>query len=165
MPPSEPERVKLPEVDEHGNLPPGIHDATLEEIERVFGSFQRSGRRPVLMQRLKEYVSEAARAGWRATVIIDGSFVMSRVDEPEDIDVILVLPSEWDMAADLRPFEYNLISKKRVKKKYGFDVFAVRHASVEYDKWTEFFSRVNVKWSEVFGLPTDLRKGLVRVVS
>ena len=115
------------------------------------------------MTRLRQYVEEIKKAGWNAAVIIDGSFVMSKVDEPDDIDVVLVLPPNWDMAAEVKLFEYNMLSKKRVKKQFGFDVFVVRDASREFEVWTEFFMQVNPKWNEPCGFPEGLKKGLVRI--
>lgn len=96
-------------------------------------------------------------------MLIDGSFVMPMVDEPNDIDLVLVLPTDWDATADLRPFKYNLVSKKRVRQQYQFDTFVTRSGNVDEAKWVEFFGRVNVKWCEMFGLPDTSRKGLVRV--
>ncbi len=159
------DRIKLPEVRKNGMLPPGIHDGTVDDVERLFGRFQRSDRRRTLLMKLKEYVEEIKKAGWDATVIVDGSFVMSNVDEPDDIDVVLVLPPGWDMASDVRPFEYNLLSKKRVKKRFGFDVFPVRHASAEFQYWTDFFMQVNPKWNDPLEVPVGSRKGIVRIVT
>jgi len=158
-------RIELPDIDENGNLPPGIHGAELADVERLFGRFQKSERRQILLTKLIEYIDEIKSTGWDATVIIDGSFVMTRVDEPDDIDVVLVLPADWDMKQDVRPFEYNLLSKKRVKKRYGFDVFPVRHESVEYETWTEFFMQVNPKWNNSLSIPQGTRKGIVRIVT
>ena len=44
---------------------------------------------------------------------------MPPVDEPNDIDLILVMPTDWDMArTDLRPFEYNVLSKQELESRY-----------------------------------------------
>jgi hypothetical protein len=156
----------LPAMTDHKLLPQGIHDATIEKVKERFGAFQRSDRRCQLFKKLAEYVEEVRKAEWNAEVIVDGSFVMAGVDEPGDIDLILVLPEDWDMSADVRPFEYNLVSKKQVQKHYGFDVRAVRANSPEQREWTDFFSRVNAKWCQPsFGIPVGTRKGLVRVVA
>src|SRR3982750_1031936 len=97
--------------DARGLLPPGIHDATLGEIEAGFARFQKTERRVKLFEKLKAYLAELARTGWKCEVIIDGSFVMPPVDEPNDIDLILVLPGDWDMSQPLKPFEYNVVSR------------------------------------------------------
>ena len=74
-----------------------------------------------------------------------------------------ILPPDWDATADLKPYQYNLVSKQRVKKAYRIDVVAVHPGSVREHDWTAFFSRVNVKWCEQFGWPNRSTKGLVKV--
>jgi hypothetical protein len=149
--------------DERKLLASGVHDTPLEEVGEHFGRLQRSDRRMKLFGKLREYVSEVRKAGWECSLIIDGSFVMPCVDEPEDIDLILVLPKDWDISADLKPHQYNLVSKKRVQKEYGIEVFVVRAGSVEEQKWITFFCQINIKWCQQFGWPTDSLKGIVRV--
>ena len=46
---------------------------------------------------------------------------MKCVDEPDDIDLILILPAEIGLAADISPFQYNLVSARRVREEYKFD--------------------------------------------
>jgi hypothetical protein len=156
--------ARLPPFTEHHLLPEGVHDCTLAEVEAAFGEFQRSQRRMHLLARLRDYVEEVTRAGWDAQIVVDGSFVMPAVDEPEDIDLVLVLPEGWDLTAEVRPFEYNLVSRKRTRRLYGFDVFAVRAGSPEEALMLDFFQQVNVKWSKLLGLPNGLKKGIVRLV-
>ena len=86
---------------EAGVLPEGIHECTFEELERAFGQFQRSDRRINLIAKLKAYLDEARNSGLVIAAIIDGSFVTIK-DEPEDIDLIVVLKPDvpWD---SLRP--------------------------------------------------------------
>jgi hypothetical protein len=114
---------------------------------------------------IAEYVNEVKRSLPGAIKIVDGSFVMAKVDERDDIDVILVLPPDWDMAAELRPVEYNCIAKRMVRRRFGIDLFAVRHGSPEFDRMSEFFSNVNVKWCQSLGLPVGAKKGIVRIVA
>jgi hypothetical protein len=153
----------LPALTEHHLLPVGIHDLTLSQVESLFGGFQRSERRARLFAKLVEYLDELKSAGWNARVIVDGSFVMPAVDEPEDVDIILVLPEDWDMSSGIRPFEYNLIARRRTRRRFGFDVFAVRASSPEEQAMVTFFQQVNVKWSVLLGLPPGLGKGIVRI--
>lgn len=153
----------LPALTEHRLLPVGVHDCPLAEVEAVFGRFQRTERRPRLFAKLAEYVEEVKSTGWDARVIVDGSFVMAAVDEPEDIDMILVLPEGWDMTSEIRPFEYNLIARSRTRRAFGFDVFAVRARSPEEQAMIAFFQQVNVKWTEPLGLPAGLSKGILRI--
>src|SRR5438309_11440037 len=105
-----------------GVLPEGVHDCTMEEVDARFGRFQRSDRRIRLTERLRAYIKEARSTGMAAAVIVDGSYISGK-DEPSDIDLILVLRPDFNPAVPLRPFEYNIQSKRRVKEQYRFDLF------------------------------------------
>jgi len=150
-------------LDDRKLLPPGVHDASLKELEELFGRFQRSDQRPKLFRKLREYLKELKLAECASAVIIDGSFVMGCVDEPRDIDLVVVSTADWDWNADLKPYQYNVVSKRRVKKDYRFDAIFVRPGSELETEWLEFFGRVNVKWCTHFGWPDVLTKGVVRV--
>ncbi len=153
----------LPVLTEHLLLPVGVHELTLSEVEALFANPSQSPRRQALFAKLAEYLREVKVAGWNVQVIVDGSFVMPSVTAPEDIDVLLVLPDGWDMTATVRPFEYDLIARRRTRRRYGFDVFAARNGSQEERAMIEFFEQVNTKWNAPLGLPAGLKKGIVRI--
>ena len=147
-----------------GILPEGVHVFTLEQVQQRFGSFQHSDRRMRLFQKLQRYVWELRQTGWKVSLILNGSFVMTCVDEPQDIDLILVLPGDVDLNVEFRPSEYNVISRRMVRRRYEFDAFAVPQGTDEERRWIEFFQKVNVKWSEPpYNLAVGARKGLVRI--
>jgi hypothetical protein len=77
----------LPPFDDYGNLPPGIHPSTLDEIVQRFGSG--SEERIVQIKELVQFIDWARNAGIRR-IIINGSFVTGKL-RPNDVDVI-VLP-------------------------------------------------------------------------
>ena len=77
----------IPELDEHGNLPPGIHRATLEEIEERFGRSTEVRRTEI--HSLRWLVDLAKRAGIER-LIVNGSFVAD-VFEPNDVDCVLLM--------------------------------------------------------------------------
>jgi hypothetical protein len=149
--------------DERQLLLPGVHEVSLETVKEHFARFQRSDRRLQQFVKLSEYLKELKKAQCGESVILDGSFVMACVDEPEDIDLLLVLPVDWDDAADLKPYQYNLVSKRVVRKNYQFDLFVVKAGSADEAEWIEFFGGVSGKWREKFGWPEDVRKGILRV--
>jgi hypothetical protein len=155
---------EIPPLTERGLLPEGVHRMTIEQVEVLFGQFQRSERRCRLFAKLKEFYNDCKLSGRIAAIIVDGSFVMGCVDEPEDIDLAIILPSDWDFRAQLPPFAYNLFAKWMAKKMFGFDVFRVREGSVQEAKWMEFFPTINMKWNEPpLSLPVGIRKGLARI--
>ena len=87
-------------------------------------------------------------------VLVDGSFVTDE-PEPNDIDVVLVLPDGYDVSQSVSPFEYNLRSRRRIRRTFGLDLFVVLPHSLEYDRFVDFFSQVRNQ--------PQRTKGLVRV--
>ena len=91
----------IPPFDEHGYLPPGIHPATLEEIDARFG--RESELRRVQMDSLRWLVDLARRAGIKR-LIINGSFVTD-AHESNDVDCALLVgpgfPKDADAEAEL----------------------------------------------------------------
>lgn len=147
------------EFDDRGLLPAGVHEATLEEIEEHFARFQRSDRRIKLTAKLRAYLAEVTKSIPGCVAVVDGSFVMVTIDEPDDIDLVLGLPADWDQQAALSPRQYNLVSRRRSKKDFEIDVFAFPVGSDEFNRWVGYFTQVNVKWCEGFGWPAGLTKG------
>jgi hypothetical protein len=80
--------MMLPPFDESGNLPRGIHRASVEEVVGRFG--HGSTEREVEIRELIELIAWAKQHCVRR-LIINGSFVTEKRD-PNDVDVVL-LPS------------------------------------------------------------------------
>ncbi|MBY0527591.1 MAG: hypothetical protein K2R98_29610 [Gemmataceae bacterium] len=143
-----------------GVLPHGTHDCTLDELDEVFGQFQRSDRRMELTKKLRSYVEQVRRTAIATAVVVDGSFVTAK-EEPNDIDVILVLKADFDLQQELRPFEYNVQSKRMVRNLFGFDLRIALDGSELYHEAVAFFSQVRVNDPEQTTRQT--RKGLLRI--
>lgn len=146
--------MPIPALNADGFLPEGIHECTLDEVHARFGVFQRSDRRPLLWAKLLEFLREVEASVIVEAVLVNGSFVSGKPD-PNDIDLILVVPTNHDFAADLIPAEYNVLSKRRVFRRYGFDVLVARAGSEEYRRYTAFFQEVR--------LAPGQRKGILRL--
>lgn len=146
--------MAIPEFDEHGFLPPGIHDCTLAEIAARFGVFQGNEQRPKLMGKLAEFVAESAACGFVKWIIVDGSFATAN-RSPNDVDIIVVVAAEHDFQSDINPTAYNVLSKLSVRRRYGFDMLVAREGSIEAERWISFFQQVR--------LEPGLRKGILRI--
>jgi len=96
----------LPPFDENGNLPPGIHRATYEEIAERFGTG--SEEREVEIKELSRFIESARSVGARR-LIINGSFVTDKA-VPNDLSFFRV-PA-------IRPNRRFLRKKKRVGHSY-----------------------------------------------
>lgn len=77
----------IPPFDDNGYLPPGIHLATLDEVEARFG--REPELRRVQMQSVRWLVEIARRTGV-LRLVLNGSFATD-ADEPNDVDCVLLL--------------------------------------------------------------------------
>src|SRR5690348_6517032 len=109
----------IPCLNEKGFLPPGVYPCSLHEIRKRFGCFTNCDRRPNLFKNLELLLNTLRKSGVGKAVIVNGSFTTAKND-PSDIDMVLVLAQGHDFSAEVTPDEYNLLSKKRVRKAYGF---------------------------------------------
>ena len=77
----------IPDFQEDGNLPPGIHKATWAEVEQRFGT---DAHRTRLLRGFRAMLIVLGAAGCRR-VFLDGSFAGAKV-----------IPSDFDAAWDMR---------------------------------------------------------------
>ena len=143
-----------------GVLPEGIHQCTLEEVSAAFGQFRRTDRRLRLTDQLERFVRDAQATGIVAAIVIDGSYVTAK-DEPGDIDLIVVLRANFVFTEEALPMEYNIQSKRMVRKLYGFDIIPVTDGSEAYRRFLKFFSQV--KPNDPDQLTVHERKGVLRI--
>jgi len=130
----------IPPVDPvSGNLPPGIHEATWEELVARYGT---TPRRLRLLAGLKEALDALSAAGCQQ-VYIDGSFVTAKED-PADFDGC------WEAAGVdaslLDPVLLDFHNRRAGQKaKYGGELF-LAHAPADRlgTRFVDFFQRDKV---------------------
>ena len=81
----------IPNFNDEGYLPLGIHRATLEEITARFG--QESEVRQVQMESLRWLVDLAWWTGVQR-IVVNGSFVTDKL-EPNDVDCVLLIGPDF----------------------------------------------------------------------
>ncbi len=119
--------MAIPAFDEHGTLPPGVHEATWGEIIDRFGS---SAERRRLLAQLRAALELLATCGCRR-VWIDGSFVtdVEAVEErsPRDVDVCWDLAGvDLDRLATVAPELHPLHGARAASaRRFGGDFFPV----------------------------------------
>ncbi len=133
--------MAIPPLNEHGWLPEGIHDCTLEEAAVRFGGFQRSDRRPQLWAKFLEFVDEARAGGIIDAIVVDGSFVTAE-PVPHDIDLVLIMSDPQDFSVDLAPAHYNILSQRRVRQRFGFDIVVATNEHETLAQAVAFFEQV-----------------------
>jgi hypothetical protein len=133
----------IPEFDDNGYLPPGIHPATLAEIEARFGSDPEIRRAE--MQSLHWLIDLARRAAVKR-IVLNGSFVAGRY-EPNDVDCALLIDAEFlkdpvaqsEIEAGLPFLEIKLVGQKDfdylIETVFGSDRDMVPKGVVEIVQW------------------------------
>lgn len=144
----------IPALSDDGYLPKGIHDCSLDELFESFSGGSLSGRRAELCRKLIVFVEEIRSTNMAVGLIVDGSFVTQKT-EPNDVDLILILRWDHDFTSVVRPFEYDVLSRRRVQRRYEFDLLVARDNSSELKEYIEFFQQIRGR--------NDCRKGLIRV--
>jgi hypothetical protein len=81
-----------PEFDAVGDMPPGIHSATLTEVIAYFGSGILQRQR--VARRLEHIYALAKASGHLARFIVFGSFVTAK-PAPNDVDIFLLMEDSF----------------------------------------------------------------------
>lgn len=136
----------IPPFDTHGNLPPGVHPATLVDVEHRFAH---NCKRRLLFAGLARVVAILREANC-PEIYLDGSFITSK-EEPGDFDLCFE-PTGVTPTDDL----FVLLNNKTDRKgEYLGDIF-VRMPQPPY-----FFDHVQI-W-QVDGRNDDAAKGILRI--
>jgi predicted nucleotidyltransferase len=144
--------VLLP-FNEQGDLPPGIHQTTLEQVKARFASV--SIRRQVLFVRLELIYQIAKATGHLARFIVFGSFVTDKM-EPNDVDVFMLMENTFDysqLAGDASLlFDHNI-----AQDHFGASIFWIRRlAAFDGEEATVAYWQVKRDGSQ---------RGIVEIVS
>jgi hypothetical protein len=87
--------IQWPDFNENGDLPLGIHQATLAEVVGHFG--QTTPQRQIMAHRLEHIYTLAVGTGHLARFIIFGSFVTTKPN-PGDVDIFLLMENSFDVS-------------------------------------------------------------------
>ena len=87
--------MPLPPLTRIGDLPLGVHQASLREVLDRFGAGSR--KRTVVAERLERVYRLALDTGHLARFVVFGSFVTDRI-EPNDVDIFLVMADTFDVS-------------------------------------------------------------------
>jgi hypothetical protein len=116
--------MPLPEFNEVGDLPAGIHSASLEEVIDRFGAS--TDQRVAVTARLRKIYELALATGALDRLVVFGSYV-SDVRDPNDVDIVLVMREEFNPV--FCPVEsLALFDHRRAQAVLGASVFWVRPA-------------------------------------
>ena len=145
----------IPQLNAVGELPPGVYETTLDEIETVFAN---TLKRKILFEGLKRAL-ENLKTAKVYRVFIDGSFVTEKA-EPNDVDGCW----EWHQDVDLNKLDPVFLNfayqRQAMKEKYGVDFFIANWVEATSGKTFLDFFQQN-RFSEPKGiLVINLRSAL-----
>lgn len=112
----------LPPFTHTGDLPVGVHGASLGEFVARFGAG--SPRRRLLALRLERIHQIALQTGHLARFIVFGSFVTDKAD-PNDVDVFMIMDDNFDRNA-LTGQASLLFDHDSAQSHFGCSVFWIR---------------------------------------
>jgi len=88
--------MALPEFKKQGDLPEGIHKATLAEVLERFGQgSEEREQATAVLQRIYRLVTATGKL---ERFVIFGSYITAKLD-PRDVDVVLVMKDDFSMDA------------------------------------------------------------------
>lgn len=87
--------MEWPDFENNGDLPVGVHRATLTEVIEYFGSGNLQ--REIIARRLARIYQLAQSTGQVARFIIFGSFITSKA-APNDVDIFMLMEDTFDSA-------------------------------------------------------------------
>ncbi len=132
--------MPLPHLEGTGDLPEGVHRATLAEMLALFGNTQR---RQLLTARLLRIYQDALSTGGLERFIVFGSFVTAKPD-PNDIDIVLIMRDDFDLsicAVSVRKLFHHL----EAQEEYGASIFWMRPSMLILETIDEFLAHWQVK--------------------
>lgn len=145
--------MSLPEFDNKGDLPNGVHRATLDAVVERFG--YGSQQREDVTSRLVRIYGIAYRTGKLERFVLFGSYVTSK-SAPGDVDIILIMRDDFrepDYTGELLP----LLDHQRAQCELGASIFWIRSGSILLESVDEFVAHWRIK--------RDLtQRGIVEIV-
>ena len=114
----------LPQLNRAGELPEGVHQATIDEVMAQFGSG--TSQRQAVTARLRRIYPLARATGKLERLILFGSYITAKPD-PNDVDIILVMRDDFDVQACDEESQ-QLFDHPRAAETFGASVFWIRPA-------------------------------------
>jgi predicted nucleotidyltransferase len=130
-----------PEFDSQGNLPVGVHRASLDEVIARFG--HGTSQRQLVTTRLIRVYELASNTSKLKRFIIFGSYVTAKAD-PNDVDIILIMHDDFtqqECAVEARP----LFDHLRAQQEFSASVFAIRPSQILLETVDSFVTHWQIR--------------------
>ena len=145
--------MSLPEFNSKGDLPPGVHQANMNEVLAKFGgSFPA---RQAVTASLVRIHNLAEATGNLTKLVIFGSYVTEK-SEPNDVDLVLVMADDFkwhEQTGETR----DLFDHQRAAQEFGASIFWVRPSAILVGTLEEFIAHWQIKRDKTL-------RGIVEVI-
>ncbi len=133
--------MPLPALSNTGDIPQGVHRATLAEVIARFGSG--SAQRQAVTARLLRIHQLAVGTGALDRLVIFGSYVTDK-EELNDVDVVLVMRDDFVMKACTQEARA-LFDHARAESELGASIFWVRPSMILLEPLDDFIAGWQMK--------------------
>lgn len=144
--------IPLPAFNAAGELPEGVHQATIDEITARFGTG--SPQRQEVATRLLRIYQLANATEKLDRVIIFGSYITTKPD-PNDIDVVFVMRDDFEIHT-CNETTRRLFDHLQATEEFGASVFWLRPSRLFLETLEEFIEGWQIKRDAT-------RRGIVEV--
>lgn len=150
--------MPIPDLNQNGLLPRGVHDCTLEEISDLFAANQHRRR---IFRNFVGCLDQEVRPLFVQPIFVDGSFVTDK-DDPEDIDIVLDLrgaadDQKWRGLMFMNQNQHRFLHKYNVHFWINFD-------APQSSDFSVFFQYIGIKTARMKNLNPRHLKGILRIV-
>lgn len=128
--------MTIPEFNAQGDLPLGVHLATIDEVYERFGAI--TPQRQLVTKRLQRIYELAHRTGKVERFVIYGSYVTAKL-APNDVDIFLVMRDDFredDYTEEALP----VFDHMRSHNELGASIFWIRAGAVLLESVDEFIA-------------------------
>lgn len=144
--------MSLPNLNDAGELPIGIHQATIDEVIAQFGSG--TLQREIVAARLQRIYQIAKDTGNLQQLIIFRSYITAK-PEPNDVDVVIIFSDDFDLTVCSEEVR-RLLEHQQAENEFGASIFWIRPSLLLLETLDEFIESWQVKRD-------GTRRGIVEV--
>lgn len=133
--------MALPDFDNKGELPEGIHQTTIDEVAIRFG--RGTPQRQVVTANLLRIYQLAKATNKLDRLIIFGSYITTKPN-PNDVDIILIFNDDFNFTACEEETK-KLLDHNQAEKEFGASVFWIRPSLIILEPLEQFIAHWQIK--------------------
>jgi hypothetical protein len=145
--------MPLPKLNRSGDLPAGVHAATLAEVIARFGAG--TPERQSATERMLKVYHLAEATGALDRFVLFGSYVTAKL-APNDVDIILVMQDHFAVM-DCDEETRRLFDHQQAQREFGASVFWIRPSLLLLETLDEFVAHWQIKRDRT-------QRGIVEVI-